>query len=162
TTQDWVFTYTINPPVFTLPPAGSSTVDCLADAGLPPTPPPVMDNCGNVIAPGAGVPGADPVCSGTKIWTFTYTNCDGTTQDWEYSYTINPPWVVLSPAGNAAVDCVNDAIEPVAPVVTDNCGNTVPVSAGVPSADPACGGTKTWTFTYTNCDGTTQDWVFTY
>src|SRR5678810_1021578 len=51
---------------------------------------------------------------------------------------------------------------PTPPIVTLNCGRTLSISAGVPGADPACDGTKTYTFTYTLCDNTTKTWVYTY
>jgi hypothetical protein len=64
--------------------------------------------------------------------------------------------------GASTVACLADATMPTPPAVLDNCGRTLTVSAGVPGADPACAGTKTYTFTYTLCDNTTQTWVYTY
>src|SRR4030095_12332380 len=145
----------------TLPAAGASSVACIDDAVLP-TAPTVTDNCGNVITPSAGVAGTDPTCAGTKTYTFTYTNCDGTTQNWIYTYTIAVPTITLPPAGGSSVACLADAVLPTPPSVMDNCNNPITPSAGVPGTDPTCGGTKTYTFTYTNCDGTTQNWIYTY
>ena len=65
-------------------------------------------------------------------------------------------------AGASTVACPADAMAPTPPTVLDNCGRTLTVSAGVPGADPACAGTKTYTFTYTACDNTTYPWVYTY
>ena len=95
------------------------------------------------------MPGADPACAGTKTYTFTYTLCDNTTQTWVYTYTISAPTVTMPAAGSSTVACLADATAPTPPDVTDNCGRTLTVSAGVPGADPACAGTKTYTFTYT-------------
>src|SRR6476646_11105024 len=64
--------------------------------------------------------------------------------------------------GSSTVACLSAATMPTPPVVTDNCGRTLTVSAGVPGTDPTCAGTKTYTFTYTLCDNTTKTWVYTY
>jgi hypothetical protein len=160
TTKDWIYTYTIAAPTFTLPAPGASSVACLADAVMP-IPPTVTDNCGNAITPSAGVPGVDPTCAGTKTFTFTYTNCDGTPIDWIYTYTVAAPILTLPAAGASSVACLADAVMPTPPTVTDNCGNAITPSTGVAGVDPICAGTKTYTFTYTNCDGTTVDWINT-
>jgi hypothetical protein len=104
----------------------------------------------------------DPICAGIKTYTFTYTNCDGTTVDWIYTYTIVAPTFTLPAPGASSVACITDAVMPTPPAVTDNCGNVITPSAGVAGVDPTCAGTKTYTFTYTNCDGTTVDWIYTY
>ena len=161
TTTTWVFTYTISAPILTPPAAGSSTVACLADAVVP-TPPTVLDNCGRTLTPGAGVPGTDPACAGTKTYTFTYTACDNTTTTWVFTYTISAPILTPPAAGSSTVACLADAVAPTPPTVLDNCGRTLTPGAGVAGTDPACAGTKTYTFTYTACDNTTTTWVFTY
>jgi hypothetical protein len=71
-----------------------------------PIPPAVTDNCGNTITPSAGVAGVDPTCAGTKTITFTYTNCDGTTVDWIYTYTIVAPTFTLPAPGASSVACI--------------------------------------------------------
>src|SRR6185503_11538216 len=101
-------------------------------------------------------------CSGTKTWTFTYTACDASTYPWVYTYTISPPTVMLPAGGSSTVPCLANAVAPTPPTVVDNCGNTITPSAGVPGATPPCSGTKTWTFTYTGCDGVPMNWVYTY
>ena len=125
---------------------------CPADA-VAPTPPIVTDNCDRPITASAGVRGTDPACGGPKTWTFTYTDCDGGTYDWVYTYTILAPTVSLPAPGASAVACPADAVAPTPPTVTDNCDRPIAPRPGVPSTDPACGGPKTWTFTYTDCDG---------
>src|SRR4029077_557975 len=137
-----VYTYTISPPTVTLPAPGASTVPCVSNA-VAPTPPAVTDNCGRTITPSAGVPGANPACGGTKTWTFTYNACDGTPYNWVYTYTISSPTITLPANGSSTVACPALAVAPTPPTVTDNCGNNVVPSAGVPSAVPACSGTMT-------------------
>src|SRR4249919_2755571 len=160
-TYPWVYTYTISAPVVTVPPAGSSTVACLANATVP-VPPTASDNCGRPLAVSAGVPGPDPLCAGNKIYTFTYTDCSGATYPWVYTYTISAPVVTVPPAGSSTVACLANATVPVPPTASDNCGRPLAVSAGVPGPDPLCAGNKIYTFTYTDCSGATYPWVYTY
>jgi hypothetical protein len=47
-------------------------------------------------------------------------------------------------------------------VVVDNCGQTLTPTGPVVSPLPGCGGTRTYTYTYTDCAGNTQNWVYTY
>ena len=65
TPYNWVYTYTISAPTFTLPAAGGSNVPCISDAQVVPTPPVVNNSCGEPISPAGPVVGADPACSGT-------------------------------------------------------------------------------------------------
>ena len=70
---------------------GSSSVQCLTDA-ITPTPPVVTDFCGTSIVPILTSTINNPVnitCSGTKTFTYTYTNCAGLNSVWKYVYTIN-------------------------------------------------------------------------
>ena len=131
-----------------MPAAGASTVACPADA-VAPTPPTVLDNCGRTLTVSAGVPGADPACAGTKTYTFTYT----------LVITQLIHGYILIPSVHRLLQCLQLVLQ-LLPVLLmqwhqhhqlllDNCGRTLTVSAGVPGADPACAGTKTYTFTYT-------------
>src|SRR5512134_110210 len=160
-TYQWVYTYTISAPVVTMPPAGASTVACPTDA-VPPTVPTVTDNCGRTLSAGTPVVSADPACAGTKTYTYTFTDCAGQTYTWVYTYTISAPVVTMPPAGASTVACPADAVPPAVPTVTDNCGRTLTAGTPVVSADPACAGTKTYTYTFTDCAGQTYTWVYTY
>jgi hypothetical protein len=62
----------------------------------------------------------------------------------------------------STVACVADIVAPTVPIVTDNCGNTLTASAPVVSTTPACEGDVTYTYTFTDCEGNTHDWVYTY
>src|SRR5688572_31842602 len=68
----------------------------------------------------------------------------------------------MPPAGSSTVACPAEAVAPTPPIVLDNCGRTLTASAPVVSPDPACAGTKRYTYTYTACDNTTFTWVYTY
>ena len=78
----------------------------------------LLDNCGRTLTVSAGVPGTDPVCAGTKTYTFTYTLCDNTTQTWVYTYTISAPTVTMPAAGSSTVACLANATAPTPPTVT--------------------------------------------
>ncbi|MFZ5430168.1 MAG: PKD-like domain-containing protein, partial [Bacteroidota bacterium] len=148
-TQPWTYTYTISVPDWNAPAAGSLTVDCPAGV-VTPTPPTISDNCGRPVTVTLNETPTIPACSGTVVYDFTYTDCAGKTYNWVYTYTIREPVVTLPAPGASTVDCLAEAVAPTPPVVTDNCNNTLTPSAPVASADPACGGTKTYTFTYTD------------
>jgi hypothetical protein len=86
----------------------------------------VLDNCGNVISPSAPVITNTNACGGTTILYYTYTNCDGTSQ--ELVLTLTRFQVDFSPSprrGGSRVACITDAVMPTPPVVADNCGNSI-------------------------------------
>ncbi len=162
TSHDWTYTYTIDIPDFTVPADGSSTVDCLADAKVQPTPPTVTDACGNTLTPTVAIP-ADVECEGDMAWVFTYTDCTGTSHDWTYTYTIDILDFVANMPDDAGltVDCLSDATQPTAPAVNDNCGNQIiPTIKSEP--DPTCDGPMVWVFNYEDCVGNNHDWTYTY
>ena len=65
-------------------------------------------------------------------------------------------------AGASTVACPADAVAPTPPNVVDNCGRTITASAPVVSADPACAGTKTYTYTLYRLCRSSYDWTYTY
>ena len=75
---------------FTLPVDDASTVNCLVDAQVAPTPPVMTDMCGTAMTPVMVAP-LDIPCEGDMVYTFTYTDCAGNTADWTYTYTIDIP-----------------------------------------------------------------------
>ena len=159
-TADWTYTYTIELAPFTVPADDSSTVECLGDATAP-TPPTVFDANGDEVVP-TMTENTDPICEGDKIYTFTYTDCAGNTADWLYTYTIDIVTAPVVPAnGSATVECLDDATQPTAPVVTDVCGNDI-IPVITQNADPVCEGDKIYTFTYTDCTGNSSVYTYTY
>ncbi|PLX07635.1 MAG: hypothetical protein C0596_10255, partial [Marinilabiliales bacterium] len=173
TTADWTYTYTIDYSGGLTPPAnGSSTVTCPADAVDPGAPANITDACGRTVS--AVLVGStdtpNPVtCEGTRVWTYRYTACDGTTTaDWTYTYTIDYSGALTPPAnGSSTVSCPSDAVDPGPPAnITDACGQTVSavLIGSTDAPNPVtCEGTRVWTYRYTACDGTTTaDWTYTY
>ncbi|WP_019388894.1 hypothetical protein, partial [Arenitalea lutea] len=158
---NWAYVYTIDTPAFTIAQAdGTETVECLADATQP-TAPVVTDVCGNDITP-VITENTDPVCEGDKVYTFTYTDCAGNEAVYTYTYTIDVTTAPVVPANaGSTVECLADATQPTAPVVTDVCGNDItPVITE--NADPVCEGDKVYTFTYTDCAGNEAVYTYTY
>ncbi|HJW30302.1 MAG TPA: hypothetical protein VJ508_13815, partial [Saprospiraceae bacterium] len=159
----WVYTYTISPPTLVVPAAGGSTVACISNAQVVPTPPPQNNSCGQAETISGPVVGADPVCSGTKTYTFTYTDCTGNSAPWVYTYTISPPTFSVPAGGSSTVPCISNAqVVPTPPTVMNSCNTTITPTGPVVGPDPACSGTKTYTWTYTDCTGTSAQWVYTY
>ena len=130
-----------------MPADDGSTVACISDAQAIPAPPAVNNSCGDPLTVTGPVVGADPVCSGTKTYTCTYTDCSGTSGLWIYTYTIDPPSFALPADGGTTVACVSDAqVVPTPPAVNNSCGDPLTISGPVVSADPVCSGTKTYTW----------------
>ena len=67
------------------------------------------------------------------------------------------------PANAAStVACPADVVAPTIPTVTDHCGNTLIPSTPVISTLPTCEGDVSYTYTFTDCENNTHDWVYTY
>ncbi|HRZ49561.1 MAG TPA: HYR domain-containing protein, partial [Bacteroidales bacterium] len=170
-TYIWQYTYTVDltsPPV--VPANGSSVVECMADAILPPTPA-VTDYCGNPIQPVliSTVDVPDPLsCFGSRTYTFQYTDCSQNSVQWTYTYTVSrttPPGQAGSPVQNTSlVSCVAQAQPPVnLPVVLDACGNTLTPSGPVSGGNyNGCEGTIIYTYTYSDCAALQYVWEYTY
>jgi hypothetical protein len=81
-----------------------------------------------------------------KFIPFTYTDCAGNISVYTYTYTIDVTTAPVVPANaGSTVECIADATQPAAPVVTDVCGNDItPVITE--NADPTCEGDKIYTF----------------
>jgi gliding motility-associated-like protein len=160
-THDWVYTYTIERLDFTMPANGALTVACAA-AIVTPTVPVVKDNCGNTLTPSAAVISTTPTCEGDVTYTYKFTDCEGNTHDWVYTYTIERLDFTMPANGALTVACAAAIVTPTVPVVKDNCGNTLTPSAAVISTTPTCEGDVTYTYKFTDCEGNTHDWVYTY
>ncbi len=147
-----------------MPANGAATVACPANATQP-VPPVVLSNCGENIVPTGPVIGATPACEGTKTFTWTYTDCEGNSLPWVFTYTIERNTFTVPANGAATVACPANATQPVPPVVLSNCGETItptgPVVTNVPNP-LTCEGTRTYTWTYTDCEGNNLPWSFTY
>jgi gliding motility-associated-like protein len=164
-TAAWTYTYTIDQPAFTLPFSNTgSTVNCVANAQVQPTPPSaVTDICGNTLTPVVTAPSTTGCSGGTMDWIYTYTDCAGNAIDWVYSYTVSMTAFTL-PFSNSGstVSCIGDAVQPVPPSsVMDECGNVI-VPVIIAPIPVSCEGVMDWVYTYTDCAGNSLDWTYTY
>jgi hypothetical protein len=163
-TQDYVHTVTIDMPELATIEATSETVDCFADFDVTAhTLPTVLDACGTELTPSAPVESTVPDCEGDVTYTWTYTDCAGSTQDYVHTVTIDMPELAAIEATSETVDCFADfdVTAHTLPTVLDACGNELTPSAPVESAVPDCEGDVTYTWTYTDCAGSTQDYIHT-
>ncbi len=162
-THNWVFTYTVEREDFTMPADGASIVACPAATDIAPTLPSVVDNCGNTLTPTGPVVSAPVVCEGNRTYTYTYTDCEGNTHNWVYTYTVEREDFVMPANGASTVACpVATNTAPIVPAVVDNCGNTLTPTGPAISTQVVCEGDRTYTYTFTDCEGNTHDWVYTY
>ncbi|TYB79870.1 gliding motility-associated C-terminal domain-containing protein, partial [Bizionia myxarmorum] len=159
-TQDYVHTANITLPEFDTITATSAPADCYAGIVLP-TLPSVTDACGNVLTPTGPVESSTPSCEGAVTYTWTYTDCAGNTQDYVHTANIALPEFDAIAATSAPADCYANIILPTLPSVTDACGNVLTPTGPVESSTPSCEGAVTYTWTYTDCAGNTQDYVHT-
>ena len=169
-TYPWTLTYEIVPSAFTETPSGASTVSCISQATLQEPMPRTV--CGEpiVYVPDANNPidvpadiDANGGC-GTRTYRYTY-NVNGTDYEWNYVYTIRPDSIVFegTVATRDTVECDDPSFTPTLPTVKTNCGIDITSSATVVTGGTydGCEGTKTWTYTFSDCTGRTRNWTFT-
>jgi hypothetical protein len=106
----------------------------------------------------------NPLCEGTRVYTYSYEDCGGGISLWHFTYTIEREPFQDPMDGGMIVDCPDDTdMPPALPTVMDDCnGVLLPVGPPDVSPKPLCQGLRTYTYTYEDCEGNTQDWVFTY
>ena len=164
-THDWTYTYTIEREDFEMPADGSKTVACASEISAPALPT-VTDNCGDTLTGvlKEGYPTATPACEGTVTYVYTYTDCEGNSHDWTYTYTIEREDFEMPDNDSSTVACASAIEEPTLPIVKDACGDTLTgvLKSGYPTATPSCEGTVTYVYTFTDCEGNTHDWTYTY
>ncbi|MBK6566019.1 MAG: T9SS type A sorting domain-containing protein [Saprospiraceae bacterium] len=131
-----------------------------------PTPPAVTSNCGEVLIPTGPVITNTPnplTCEGTINYSYTFTDCEGNTAAWNFIYTVERlPFTV--PANGTSIICgLAQATQPVPPVITSNCGEILTPSGPVRTdVINNGGGTRTYTWNYTDCEGNTAGWNYVY
>ncbi|HCY23169.1 MAG TPA: hypothetical protein DHV29_06725, partial [Bacteroidales bacterium] len=128
-----------------------------------PTLPTVTDACGNTLTPGAPVISAALTCEGTRTYTYPYTDCAGNVHNWVYTYTVEMNDFTMPSNGTSTVSCIDETdVVPTAPTVQDACGNTLTPSAPTVNTITTCTDDRIYTFTYTDCEGNSHDWTYTY
>ncbi|HJW29004.1 MAG TPA: hypothetical protein VJ508_07095, partial [Saprospiraceae bacterium] len=132
-------------------PNDGSIVPCVTDAQVVPSPPSINDSCGNPISPTGPVVSADPACSGTKTYQWTYTDCSGASSVWTYTYTITGDTgpVFSAPPADVTVSCVADIPAMISLTYTNSCspgGSVAGTDSNISGSCPATI-TRTWTVT---------------
>ncbi|MBK8567609.1 MAG: hypothetical protein IPN76_30905 [Saprospiraceae bacterium] len=163
-TATWRFVYTIERLPFTLPANGSATVACPAQANVQPTPPTVNSNCGEVLTP--TVTSSQALgCEGNRVWYFAYTDCEGNSSTWLFTYTVEYPGFSVPPSVAQEFECPINAGTPTPPTIFDGCGRllnpTGPVITGSQN-EQGCEVSRTYTWTYQDCEGNLRTWGVTY
>ncbi len=145
--DSWAYTYTVVPLNFSVPANGDSTVSCIS-AAVPPALPTVTSNCNLPLSPtGPVINDTYDGCEGTRVYTYTYTDCASNAHNWVYTYTIDYNSGLTPPLSTAdTVSCPIAAVDPGAPAdITDACGRTVSAVLVGSTQAPACEGTVVWT-----------------
>ncbi|MEN0048818.1 MAG: hypothetical protein AAF806_17275, partial [Bacteroidota bacterium] len=123
------------------------------------------DNCGGMVNLTASTTGT---CS--AVITVTGTDACNNTASVTFNTSITnsvPPMEQGGPVSNSStIYNILDAVAPTTlPVFVDACANTVtptgPVQGGTHMTGD-CDGTITYTYTYTDCAGVSETWVYTY
>ena len=156
-------TFTIlGPEDFTMPADDGETIAC-ADDLYTPEPPLVNDYCGNAITPTGPVVSNTPGCEGDVTYVWNYEDCEGNNHDWTYTFTIEYEDFTMPADDGEDVECVTEVTEPTPPTVYDNCGNLITAEGPIVGGTyVSCSGTITYSWTYTDCEGNSHDWVYTY
>ncbi|MBK8567572.1 MAG: hypothetical protein IPN76_30705 [Saprospiraceae bacterium] len=98
-----------------------------------PTPPTVLDNCGKLITPvGPAITSTDnnQGCEASRVYTWTYKDCEGNTRTWSKTYIINYTNSLIVPLDETfEVSCLLYAQPPLPQTLFDNCGQVDRVSA---------------------------------
>ena len=174
-TTTWTYTYTIKratpPAEVNGPVATTKTVECVENATAPTTLPEVKDVCGNTLTnPSWKKTENITDCEGTVTYTYTYKDCVDSQFVWKYIYTIDR---TTKPTVNASgieasktVACVDSAKVPTTiPKAKSKCGETLTGVLTATTDNPTsltCEGTRTYTYTYTDCAGNTATWDYVY
>ncbi len=162
--KTWSHVTTVEREPFGVPANGGATVACPDQTDTQPTPPVVTSHCGEVLTP-VITSTAKPGCEGNRNWNFKYTDCEGNTATWVFIYTVEYLDFTVPPSETVNVECPLNASQPVPPVVKDNCGITLtPTGPAIASSTNAwgCEGSRSYTWTYKDCEGNTHTWGKTF
>lgn len=143
----------------------ATTVSCFEEA-LDPSLPVVEDACGRILTPVSSSVFDDPSgadCEGVRVYTYTYEDCNGNTLDWTFTYTIEYEGFSVPENEVMVVSCPDDTDnQPEPPLVNDSCGNPIQPSSPEVTEKPECEGERIYTWTFTDCAGNSNNWIFTY
>ncbi len=160
----WTHVVTVERNPFSVPAGGSATVSCPDQTDAQPTPPVVTSNCGEVLLP-VITSSPKPGCAGGRVWSFSYTDCEGNTATWVFIYTVVYPNYTVPANEVVSAECPLVIVVPTPPSVIDACGKTLnpsgPVITGTNNAT-GCEASRKYTWTYSDCTGNTKTWSKTF
>ncbi len=100
--------------------------------------------------------------TGSATVTFTATDGCGNKSTTTATFTIQDTTAPSVPTDSGSnVQCLKEATQPTAPIVTDVCGGEI-IPVITESSDPICEGYKVYTFKYTDCAGNESVYTYTY
>lgn len=113
------------------------------------------------------------MCEGSVDFVYRYLDCSydfntetGLQYTWTYSYTVDHSTAPVVPAdGGSTVYDIANAIAPTLPAVTDVCGVVLTgvLASIVDNPNPfTYPGTRTFTYTFTDCAGLYSTWKYIY
>ena len=140
-------------------PAAYTSIAELTAAGLT-----VSDNCSTDFTISSEDVETSSNCSTVVTRTYTIADACENKATAEQTITIKRADFTMSKDDGTTIACASELKEPTLPVVEDACGNklTGELKAGYPTATPACDGTVTYVYTFTDCTGKSKDWTYTY
>ena len=154
-----------------VPNNGNATVQCI-DAAIAPEIPVATDNCDGTVT-GVLVSVTDNpnplLYQGSRIYRYSFTDAETNVSYRTFTYNIvrtTPPAEAGIPVVTSAeVECINDAVAPSLPVVTDVCGHTLDAPQPVITDTPnplVCEGFRKYKYIYTDDASLQFEWEFTY
>jgi len=162
-TNSWTYTFIIEYNDFLMPENVTEVVVCASDIYIPDLPE-VYDNCGTLITAITGpVVSTLPDCEGEVDYVWTFTDCAGNTNSWTYTFIIEYNDFLMPENVTEVVACASDIYIPDLPEVYDNCGTLITnITGPVVSALPECEGEVDYVWTFTDCAGNTNSWIYTF
>ena len=162
--HDWTHTYVIELPELTIPQNDTVEAACVGSTEEP-VPPVLTDACGRTITAELNE-GTNPVISmeqnghGTKVYSYTYTDCAGRTYPWKFVYIITPDEFTPVADQDSTVNCLSEVEEPTKPII-EVCGTPVTMTQdSIVNINEGCGKTV-YHYSYKVYD-TTYTWKYTW
>src|SRR5690606_41039279 len=156
----WSHSYHVVVPRCAVPAAGEQTRNGPPEA-VAPTPPAVLDACGNTITPTPGTAPTPSACEEDMVCTVEYTYGLGSGEKRVHRYQIEMTDFTMPADVEQTVNCPAEAVAPTRPTVLDACGNTITPTPGTAATPSAFEEDTDYTFTYAVCYGNEHVWTHT-
>lgn len=152
---------TISSTSFTQPIDDHNSVPCSWNIQTPT--PPTVEVCGNQV-PMQLSSTINRINGGCGYFAYVYQyTVAGTPYTWTYYYHLNPSEFSVPSNQDTLVQCLDEAVAPVPPVVINVCGDTiVPESPTVSNHTDGCTGYISYSWLYKDCDNHRKTWTYTY